>query len=176
MQRGPEVNKNIICLDIKFPQVCSQGKAMGDGHPSQNAAPPKKKKKKRERERRQKVGKQIWNESGIYTSIVYEESTQEFKLSRADISLSRLDNMPKILRSAQKVVMFTPHLCAGISRLYPLFHPSQNKILAMPLSFHHLLINFLQSELGYPATSGPAHIRISDLDGYERYALTQQVQ
>ena len=28
----------------------------------------------------------------------------------------------------------------------------------------------LQSDLGYPATSGPAHIRISDLAGYERYA------
>ena len=34
----------------------------------------------------------------------------------------------------------------------------------------------LQSDLGYPATSGPAHIRISDLAGYERYAWTQQVQ
>ena len=29
----------------------------------------------------------------------------------------------------------------------------------------------LQSDLGYPATSGPAHIRISDLAGYERYML-----
>ena len=28
----------------------------------------------------------------------------------------------------------------------------------------------LQSDLGYPATSGPEHIRISDLAGYERYA------
>ena len=28
----------------------------------------------------------------------------------------------------------------------------------------------VQSDLGYPATSGPAHIRISDLAGYERYA------
>ena len=36
--------------------------------------------------------------------------------------------------------------------------------------------NKLQSDLGYPATSGPAHIRISDLAGYERYAWTQQVQ
>ena len=27
----------------------------------------------------------------------------------------------------------------------------------------------VQSDLGYPATSGPAHIRISDLAGYERY-------
>ena len=34
----------------------------------------------------------------------------------------------------------------------------------------------LQSDLSYPATSGPAHIRISDLAGYERYAWTQQVQ
>ena len=34
----------------------------------------------------------------------------------------------------------------------------------------------IQSDLGYPATSGPAHIRISDLAGYERYAWTQQVQ
>ena len=25
----------------------------------------------------------------------------------------------------------------------------------------------IQSDLGYPATSGPAHIRISDLAGYE---------
>ena len=36
-------------------------------------------------------------------------------------------------------------------------------------------INYLptcavQSDLGYPAISGPAHIRISDLAGYERYA------
>ena len=30
--------------------------------------------------------------------------------------------------------------------------------------------SLLQSDLGYPATSGPAHIRISDLAGYERYA------
>ena len=28
----------------------------------------------------------------------------------------------------------------------------------------------VQSNLGYPATSGPAHIRISDLAGYGRYA------
>ena len=28
----------------------------------------------------------------------------------------------------------------------------------------------VQSDLGYPATSGPAHIRISDLAGYERCA------
>ena len=34
----------------------------------------------------------------------------------------------------------------------------------------------VQSDLGYPATLGPAHIRISDLAGYERYALTQHVQ
>ena len=31
--------------------------------------------------------------------------------------------------------------------------------------------NEVQSDLGYPATSGPAHIRISDLAGYERYML-----
>ena len=37
-------------------------------------------------------------------------------------------------------------------------------------------IIIVQSDLGYPATSGPAHIRISDLAGYERYAWTQQVQ
>ena len=29
--------------------------------------------------------------------------------------------------------------------------------------------NHIQSDLGYLATSGPAHIRISDLAGYERY-------
>ena len=28
----------------------------------------------------------------------------------------------------------------------------------------------LQSDLGYPATLGPAHIRISDLAGYGSYA------
>ena len=30
--------------------------------------------------------------------------------------------------------------------------------------------DLVQSDLGYPATSGPEHIRISDLAGYERYA------
>ena len=39
-----------------------------------------------------------------------------------------------------------------------------------------LILLQLQSDLGYPATLGPAHIRISDLAGYGRYALTQQVQ
>ena len=34
----------------------------------------------------------------------------------------------------------------------------------------------LQSNLGYPATTGRALIRISDLAGYWSYALTQQVQ
>ena len=38
------------------------------------------------------------------------------------------------------------------------------------------ILDHLQSDLGYPATSGPAHIRISDLAGYERYAWTQQLQ
>ena len=28
-----------------------------------------------------------------------------------------------------------------------------------------IFLNSLQSDLGYPATSGPAHIRISDLAG-----------
>ena len=47
---------------------------------------------------------------------------------------------------------------------------SHNVILAMSWCL------YVQSDLGYPATSGPAHIRISDLAGYERYAWTQQVQ
>ena len=34
----------------------------------------------------------------------------------------------------------------------------------------------LQFNLGYPATSEPAPIRISGLDGYASYAQTQQVQ
>ena len=29
----------------------------------------------------------------------------------------------------------------------------------------------VQSNLGYPATLGPAHIRMSDLAGYGRYAF-----
>ena len=33
-----------------------------------------------------------------------------------------------------------------------------------------LIMVHVQSDLGYPATSGPAHIRISDLAGYDRYA------
>ena len=33
-----------------------------------------------------------------------------------------------------------------------------------------MALYLVQSDLGYPATSGPAHIRISDLAGYERYA------
>ena len=33
-----------------------------------------------------------------------------------------------------------------------------------------LTVTQLQSDLGYPATLGPEHIRISDLAGYERYA------
>ena len=46
------------------------------------------------------------------------------------------------------------------------------------LSTDHMQLwqNIIQSNLGYPATSGPAPIRISDLAGYGRYAEIQQVQ
>ena len=37
-------------------------------------------------------------------------------------------------------------------------------------NFLHLMKNYKQSDLGYPATSGPALIRISDLSGYGSYA------
>ena len=37
-------------------------------------------------------------------------------------------------------------------------------------SFQDVVMLQVQSDLGYPATSGPAHIRISDLAGYGRYA------